>query len=113
MVNALDALGSGEAEQSKTDVPLDREPGKYAPFLEDKDSPRIGAAHCFTINAHLSLRGRKESGEDIQKCRLAAARRAQQADEFSFGRLQIDIVQNRNAIAITSKAHSDTFDTQL
>src|SRR5450830_487213 len=70
-----------------------------------------GQAHHFlAAGEHLAARGLHEAGQDAQKCRLATARGADEADDFSLPYLHADIVQDGHHVSV---GHRETLSDVL
>src|ERR1700722_11295450 len=57
----------------------------------------------FTVDQHLPVAGLAQARDDIEQGRLAAAARADDADELAAPRLQVDAIQ-RQQVALPSRA---------
>jgi hypothetical protein len=85
--------------QAEHHVLLHGEPRKQRVAL--KHHPAIGARplHRLAVEQHLTARLRVEPGQDADQRRLAAARRADHADELAPVRAEADVVE-RDALAL-------------
>src|SRR5579862_2024998 len=98
--DALLALSAGQLEQAESDVSLYGEPRKDAPFLKDKDPPRIRSEYNLAVDFYFPARRREKAGDGAEKCRFAASGGPQQAEKFSIAHFKIDVLQDGQILAI-------------
>ena len=95
------ALGLAQATDAKAqgDVVEGVEPGHQGVVLEHHAALAAGPFECPTVDLHASLVRLLETGEDVQQCRLAAARRAQHHQRLALGQAQAEIAEDGAALA--------------
>ncbi len=113
VTDALDALGSRKSGETEPDVPFDGKPREDTALLEDEDATRIGSAHRFAVNANFASSGLEKTRDRTKEGGFAAARRAQQADEFTVAELEIDIFEHGHTLPIPAENHADILGPQL
>src|SRR5262245_18120073 len=80
--------------QTEPDVVLDRQPGENSALLKDVDPSRVRSGNRLALDQKVAPRGPHEAGDEVQECRLAAPRRANDADEGAAVDLQVDPLQD-------------------
>ncbi len=101
------AFRARELGKSESYIALDCKPWENAPLLKDKDAARIWSVDSFAIDGDRSAGRGKEAAHHIQQRRLAASGRSEQADEFSLGDIEIDVIENGDTLAIAVEHHAD------
>src|SRR6185312_8864738 len=110
------AFGLRQAARFRTirDVPLDGEPRKDGVLLEHEAQLVTNARDLRSVVQHLAFGRRQEAGHHPQQCRLAAARFADDADEFAARDLEVDAGQHgelgcgrAHSITMREPAHSE------
>ena len=76
---------------------------------------RRGSGPCtdFAVHAHLAAGRGEKSRHGIQQRGFAAARRTQQADEFTIRYFQVDVVQHGHRVAVALEDHADAVRAQF
>src|SRR5919199_3169604 len=99
--------------QPEDDVVEHRPPREQAVLLEDEAAVRSGSVHRVTVDPHLASRRRPQAVDDPQQRRLAAARGADDRDEFARPHLQRHVAQGLEPPAATREVHRDVPQLQL
>jgi hypothetical protein len=96
--------------QAKGNVALDRHPGEQGVLLEHHAAigPRFGDA--LVPYQDLARGGMRKPGNRIQQGRLAAARRAEQADELAAVDVQVDVLERNDLASMAGKYLVDSVD---
>src|SRR5215469_14475499 len=92
------------------DVAHDREPREQRVALEDYRAVEARAFDRPIVDDHGAIRGRLESGQDVEHRGLAAAGMADDADEFAARHRQPQLLEHRRVVAARRrKALADAF----
>src|SRR5262245_25326901 len=113
MRDAFRLLLTRQLEQAKSDVPFHREPGKHAALLEHENAARIGAGDRLSIDFHFAARLAQEPSDDIEQRRFPAAGWAQDANEFPFAGLEVDVLEHIYFFAVPLECHRNVAETYL
>lgn len=79
--------------EAELDIVFDREPRKEGILLEHDATVGTRPLHRLAVDRHRSRCRLLETADDVQKCRLAAAGRADHADELVLVNIEADTVQ--------------------
>ena len=89
---------------------LHRQPGEQREILKHHAALRPGRGDRRPVHLDGAGGRRLESGDDAQQRRLAAARRADQADEFAFADREIDVAQCLDRLLADREALGEPLD---
>jgi hypothetical protein len=90
--------------QAERDVVADREPRKARVVLEDDaDALRDAALDARAVEHDVALRRRLQSGDDLEQRRLAAARRADDREEFAAAQRQVDRAERMDVAHVAGR----------
>ncbi len=102
----LQALGLGNALhlQAEGDVVYHREPGEKRVLLEHHAAVRIDLVDLAAVDDDAPGRGLVKTGDEVEQGGFAAARGAQQHDEFALFNLQIDAIERLEITVVLGNA---------
>ena len=96
-----------EPRKSESDISLDCKPWEHATFLEDENAARVWSMDRLTVDGDCSTSRGKKASHQIEQRRLAASRGSDYTEEFSIGDIEIEILENSDALAIAVEHHAD------
>ena len=101
ILDARLALAARHAQllHAEGDVVGDAQPGEERRVLEHDAAIGAGPAHALAADTHLALVGALEAGDEVEQRRLAAPRRADQADELAVVDGERHLAQRRGHAA--------------
>src|SRR6201999_2533888 len=85
---------------------------KQGRILEHDDTRRMWLCDTYLVLAQASRLGLVEAGDEPQKGRLAAARRAEQRDEFARLDRDADIAEHRQLGTVDIEGVADLLDVE-
>src|SRR6266540_2412383 len=107
------ALVPRELAEAEADVALDGQPGEDAALLKDENPARVGAADLLPVDPHGAGGRREKAGNDVQERGLAAAGRAEDADELSLAHVQGDVLEHADVVLLRPEGHVEAADLDL
>src|SRR5581483_2676440 len=93
------SVSTAAAFEAKEHVLQHRAPGQKAGVLEDHRAVHTGAFDLFSVEDYFAAGGLKQPVGDIDEGRFAAARRADDRDEFALVDRQIDVFERQEPAA--------------
>ncbi len=109
----LGVLQPGLELQSEQQVVHHVEPREQRVFLEHHHPVSAGPAHRHAIGEDPARVGPLQPGDDVQQRRLAAARRANQADELALVHLQRHAIERMHHTFAGAEGLADFLDRQF
>src|SRR5215469_12847301 len=101
MANRFSALVASDTFhlQAKLDVLRNRQPGKQAELLKDKDAAGGRPLDQFVVNEYGAQGWALKPRNDVQKRRFATARWAYDAHEFACSDFEVNVVERQQSVA--------------
>jgi len=92
----------GHTRQAQTErhVAGHREPREEHVLLKDDAAIGAGSRDSAAVHEDLSGRGTKETGDEVQQRRLAAARWPENADELALRHVEVDVEERRGSATV-------------
>ena len=101
MADLFSALVASDAFhlQAKLDVLRNRQPGKQAELLKDKDAAGGRPLDQFVVNSYGAQGRALQPRNDVKKRRFATPRWAHDAHEFVCSHLEVNVVERQQSVA--------------